>query len=403
MKIRRKLLFLISISVLILILAACNSGSSSSGDSDDPIKIGAVLPMTGGSAVFGEKFEQAYTLAIEEINEAGGVQGRPLELVIEDSKEEPQTGKTATEKLVSDKDILILTGGRSSGVTLVEAQVAEENQVPYLIDHGSSDLATMSDYKYVYRMNPTAGMYPNTLIQYLEDNPVETIVHVNVDNAFGEALYEYGFKGYVESSGVNYQQIKYAAGELDLKPIMEQAKSHDPQVVIMSANDDNDATQLIRAAYEVDLNPELFVGTGAGHSIIGFANQAGELAETVLTAGPWLGDKQLAEHTAFFEKFTETYGNEPGEHEVEGYSAMYVIADALERAETLDREGVLAALDTVDLDTIFGKIKFEDFDGYTNQNRATTDLSQWIDGKMITVYPPEYAEQDLIPFKGWDN
>lgn len=399
--VKKKWFLALGALLVVLFLAACSSGGGSSSDSDT-IKIGAVLPMTGGSAVFGEKFEQAYTMAIEEINEAGGVQGKKLELVIEDSKEEPQTGKTATEKLVADEEILILTGGRSSGVTLVEAQVAEENQVPYVIDHGTSDLATMSNYEYVFRINPTSGMYTNSLLEYFEENPPESIVHINVDNAFGEALYEYGLKDYVETSGVNYEQIKYAAGELDFKPIMEQAKSFNPQIVMMTAGDDNDATQLIKAANEAGLEPELFIGTGAGHSIIGFAEQAGELAETVLTAGPWHGDKSHEDYQAFFDKFTETYGHEPGEHEVEGYAVMYVIADALERAETLDREGVLAALKETDLDTVFGPVKFEDFDGYKNQNRGMTNISQWIGGKLIPVYPPEQAEHEIVPFPGWN-
>lgn len=367
----------------------------------DTLNIGAVLPMTGNAAVFGKKFQEAYSMAVDEINAAGGVKGKKLKLIIEDSQEKPQIGKTATEKLISDPSILVLTGGRSSGVTLVEAQVAEENKVPYLIEHGSSDLATQSGYKYVYRLNPTAGMYPNTLREYFDDNKPSSVVHINVDNAFGEAVYEYGLKDYMKKTGINYQVIKYAAGQLDLKPIMIKAKGYNPQVVIMTAGDDNDATQLIKAAKEADLSPELFVGTGAGHSIQGFADQAGALAETVLTAGPWHGDKKQENYKNFFANFSKAYGHAPGEHEIEGYTSIYVLADALKRAEKLDRESVRAALDTTDIDTIFGRIKFEDFDGYTNQNRAITDLSQWIGGTMKTVYPKDAAEQELVKFKGW--
>jgi len=297
--------------------------------------------------------------------------------------------------------VLVLTGGRSSGVTLVEAQVAEENKVPYLIDHGSSDLATRSGYEYVFRMNPTAGMYTNALKAYFNENKPSSVVHINVDNAYGEAIYEYGLKDYMKEAGIEYRVIKYAAGQLDLKPIMMQAKSANPQVVIMTAGDDNDATQLIKAAQEADLSPEMFVGTGAGHSIAGFADQAGSLAETVLTAGPWHGDRSQEQYKQFFEKFTTTHGHEPGEHEIEGYAAIYVLADALSRAEPLDREGVRAALEETDVLTIFGQVKFEDFDGYTNQNRAMTDLSQWIGGKMVTVYPKEQAQRELVKFPGW--
>lgn len=367
----------------------------------ETLKIGAVLPMTGNAAVFGEKFQQAYGLAIEEINAAGGVNGKKLQLVIEDSQERPQIGKTATEKLISDPEILVLTGGRSSGVTLVEAQVAEENEVPYLIDHGATDLATRSGYKYVFRLNPTAGMYPNSLKDYFNENKPRSVVHITVDNAYGEAVYEYGLKDYMKETGIDFKVIKYAAGQLDLKPIMMQAKASNPQVVIMSAGDDNDATQLTKAAQEADLSPELIVGTGGGHSIAGFAKQAGALTETVLTAGPWHGDRSNPQFNQFFEKFTKAFGHEPGEHEIEGYAGIYVLADVLKRADPLTREGVRDALAKTDVNTIFGRVKFEDFDGYTNQNRAKTDLSQWIGGKMYTVYPKDQAQRELVKFRGW--
>lgn len=369
---------------------------------EDVIKIGAVLPMTGNAAVFGEKFQQAYSMAVDEINKAGGVNGKKLQIVIEDSQEKPQIGKTATEKLVSDKSILALTGGRSSGVTLVEAQVAEEHKMPYLIDHGSSDLATRSGYQYVFRMNPTAGMYTNALRAYFDENPPAKVVHINVDNAYGEAVYEYGLKDYMKKANIDYTVIKYKAGELDLKPIMVRANDAKPQIVIMTAGDDNDATQLIKAAKEAGLTPELFVGTGAGHSIQGFATQAGALSETVLTAGPWHGDRSQDAFNAFYNNFTKAYGNEPGEHEIEGYTAIYVLADALGRTKNLDRDSVRDALAATDMKTIFGPVKFEDFDGYTNQNRAITDISQWTNGKMRTVYPKESAQQELVKFKGWN-
>lgn len=386
----------LALSVLTTSLAFCMPGYAR-----DSVKIGAVLPMTGNAAVFGEKFQAAYGMAVDEINAAGGINGKKLELIIEDSQEKPAMGKTATEKLVSNSDIMVLTGGRSSGVTLVEAQVAEENQTPYLIDHGSSDLATRSGYEYVFRMNPTAGMYPNTLKEYFKDNKPKTVVHVNVDNAYGEAIYDYALKDYMKDEGINYEVIKYAGGQLDLKPIMVKAKSFNPDIVIMTAGDDNDATQLMKAAQEADLSPELFVGTGAGHSIMGFATQAGDLSETVLTAGPWHGDRSQEKFQAFHKNFTDKYKHEPGEHEVEGYAAIYVLADALSRANPMTRDGVRDALSKTDLLTVFGPVKFEAFDGYTNQNRALTDLSQWIDGKMVTVYPKDQAQAEIVKFPGW--
>src|SRR3546814_5671599 len=89
------------------------------------------------------------------------------------------------------------------------SDLAEENQIPYLIDHGSSDLATRSNYEHVFRMNPTAGMYTNSLKAYFDENLPKKVVHVNVDNAYGEAVYEYGLKDYMKQAGIDYSVIKY--------------------------------------------------------------------------------------------------------------------------------------------------------------------------------------------------
>src|SRR5699024_5298505 len=101
----------------VIALAGCGTDSESEGSSDgDTMKIGAALPIAGDCCVYGEKFKAAYTSAVDEINENGGIDGKELEIVTEDSQEKPQVGKTAAEKLVNDEDILVLTGGRSSGV-----------------------------------------------------------------------------------------------------------------------------------------------------------------------------------------------------------------------------------------------------------------------------------------------
>lgn len=377
--------------------------SNASSDAEQVFKIGAVLPMTGVAAVFGEKFEHAYTMAVEEINEKGGVNGTKLELVIQDSQERPEVGTTVAERLINDPEIGILTGGRSSGVTFAVARVANQYQMPYLIDHGSTDLATQSGWEYVYRFNPTAGMYSEALRDYLaNETETQKVAYIQVDNAFGDAIYEFGLKAFFENEGYEVLHEKYDANALDLRLIMNKVKSFNPDAVIMTSGTDNEAAQLARAAAEADVNPKVFAGTGAGHSIMGFYDQAGNLAEYVLSTGPWHGDKSQEEWHSFSNNYKERYGHAPGEHEVEGYVSIYIIADALERAEGTDRESIKQALAETDLNTIFGPVKFEAFDEYTNQNRGITELTQWIEGELVPVYPFELADEELVyPFPSW--
>lgn len=406
--------------VMSLLLMACSGGAeqaeggnqegnnNAGGEESDSevVKIGAVLPMTGPAAVFGEKFENVYKMAAEHINENGGVRGgMQIEVVIEDSQELPEEGVKVAEKLINDDDILALTGGRSSGVTFAVAKAADQYEMPYLIDHGSTDLATQSGWDYVFRFNPTAGMYPQALKDFLvNETDVQKVAYIQVDDAWGNIIYEYGFEQFFEEQGYDVMHEKYDPKSLDLGPIMNNVKNFDPDAVIMSSSTDNEATELVNAAVEANISPKVFSGTGAGHSILGFYEQAGELAEYVMSSGPWHGDTSQEEWHAFYDEHVDRFGYAPGEHEVEGYSSIHILADAIDRAESLDRESVKEALKETDLTTIFGHITFEDFDGYTNQTRGMTSLTQWIDGDMVTVYPEESAEADPVyPFPAWKD
>lgn len=416
MKLRRVILFFLAMAFS---LAACiedgtsgetenDEGEASGSSGEDTIQIGAVLPMTGPAAVFGEKFEQAYSLAVEEINEAGGIQGKDIEVVIADSQEIPSEGVTVTENLINNDDILVLTGGRSSGVTLAVGRTAAQYDMPYLIDHGTADDATMSGWDTVFRLNPTAGMYVDPLTEflpYIDDlEGIERIAYLQVDNAFGESIWQFGLEEILNDLGYEVMHETYDDSSLDYIAILNNIKEFDPDVIIKSSGADNEAVQLIQDAAQVDINPKLFIGTGGGHAIQGYYNQAGDISNYVATVGPWHGDRSQEEWHDFYDKFTERFGHAPGEHEVEGYSAIYVLADALERAEDLTREAVTAALRDTDMETIFGPVKFEDFDGYENQNRPLVEAAQWHEGTLTPVFPLDIAEGELVfPVPEWND
>jgi hypothetical protein len=109
----------------------------------ETLKIGAPQPMTGPDAPFGAKFKKAYDLAVAEINAAGGVKGKKLEVIIEDHQAKNPLAATVAEKLINQAKVLILTGGRASGQAVEIASVAQRLKTPYLVDHPSADIVTV--------------------------------------------------------------------------------------------------------------------------------------------------------------------------------------------------------------------------------------------------------------------
>ncbi len=125
---KKALLLLVVVFGLVVGGAAVGRAAEDNG----PIVIGAVIPLTGGLAKFGEMQKHSYDLALEEINQAGGVKGKKLELLIEDDTGRPEVGRSAVEKLISKDNIVVLTGGYSSSVTYAIAAWRKISKCPML-------------------------------------------------------------------------------------------------------------------------------------------------------------------------------------------------------------------------------------------------------------------------------
>jgi len=136
-----------------------------------PIKIGAPQPMTGPDAPFGDKFKKAYTMAQEEINAAGGVNGRKLEILIEDHQAKNQLAATVAEKLITQDNVLVMTGGRGSGQAMEVASICQRLKTPYLVDHPSADMITAKGFEWVFRNNPTGSIYPTAFLDFISNYP----------------------------------------------------------------------------------------------------------------------------------------------------------------------------------------------------------------------------------------
>src|SRR5512146_1950445 len=156
-----------------------------------PIKIGAPQPLTGPDAPFGDKFKKAYTMALEEINAAGGVNGRKLEILIEDHQAKNQLAATVAEKLITEGKVLAMTGGRASGQAMEIASVCQRLKTPYLVDHPSADMITAKGFDYVFRNNPTGSIYPQAFLDFIQNHPgaMPKSVAVVYDNTlFGKTI-----------------------------------------------------------------------------------------------------------------------------------------------------------------------------------------------------------------------
>lgn len=386
--------------------------SSSTFAAEATLKIGAPQPMTGPDAPFGDKFKKAYSMAVEEINAAGGVNGKKIEVIIEDHQAKNALAATVAEKLITQEKVLILTGGRASGQAVEIASVAQRLKTPYLVDHPSADIVTSKGFEWVFRNNPTGSIYPSAFNKFISDVPgaMPKSAAVIYDNTvFGKTIANSAMT-FLKSKNVPIVNDEaYPVNTLDFKPIVTKAKANNPDFVLMVAVSTTDAILLTRHAKEIGLKPRAFVGFGGGFGVEDLAKQLGPLSENVFSSAAWSGNPNDPKVKAFYDKFYKKYDIYPKEHEVEGYSAIYIIADAMKRAKLTgnldaDRDAIRQALLKTDMTTVFGKVKFGNWAGplgdpYTNQNIYSPEhsvLAQWRGGKLLNVWPKSNAETNYI-------
>ncbi len=370
----------------------------------DTIKVGVVLPLTGKQAKFGEIEKNSFLLALEEINAKGGVNGKKIDLLIEDDTSKPDVGRSAIEKLIAQDKVIVVGGGYSSSVTFGMCAVAQQRKVPFVVNTGSADKITEQGWNYIFRLNPPVSEYTKGLVTFLKQVAKPKTVAILYENSlFGQS----GSKKFAKLAGKLGIKVLlkegYEAGAVDFKPLLIKTKAAKPDLVYMISYV-MDASLLMRQSKELNFNPKLFVGGAAGFTLPEFVKNAGPAAQYVYSATLWVPEVPYPGAKAYFDNYKKKFGGATEYHGAEAYACLYVIADALKRAKSLTPEGVRAALVKTDVMTAFGPVKFISYGKKKQQNSLPTYLVQWINGKLETVWPKNVATKPYVyPVPAWNK
>jgi branched-chain amino acid transport system substrate-binding protein len=166
-----------------------------------------------------------------------------------------------------------------------------------------------------------------------------------------------------------------------------------------------DAALLMAQCKELDINPKMFAGGGAGFTLPEFQQKAAAAADLVYSATLWSEDVPYKGAKEYYNKFKKKYNSETEYHGAEAYGSMYVVADALKRAKSYSPKDIRDALAATDMMTAFGPVKFISYEKKTQQNKLpNTFVVQWQKGKMETVWPEASAKKKFIfPTPAWKD
>jgi branched-chain amino acid transport system substrate-binding protein len=360
------------------------------------VKVGVVLPLTGAEAKFGEIEKRSFDMALEEINAKGGIKGEPLELIVEDDTGRPDVGRSVVEKLITKDKVVMVGGGYSSSVTYAVAGVCQQNKMPFLVNTGAADNITSSGWDYIFRLNPPVSEYAGAIESMLtEVIKPKTVAILHENTLFGTS----GAKSFDETcKKLGYKVLLkegYESGGIDFKPILVKVRQLNPDILYMVSYI-MDASLLMKQAKELKLTPKMFIGGAAGFTLPEFAKNAEIASDKVVSATLWHQILRYPEAMPYFNKYVKKYKQDTEYHGAEAYAAAYVIADVLKRAKSYSRADIKEALAATDMMTAFGPVKFISYGKMKNQNKLSTYVVQWIDGRLELVWPANLATKKLV-------
>ncbi len=373
----------------------------------ESIKLTVPLPLTGPLAQFGEIEKRSYEIAMEEINATGGVKDKKILLEFEDSRDKPDISKSIVEELIDVKKQPIIFGEYSSTCSKALAALAEQKKVPYLVVTGAADEITQQHYEYVFRMNPPNAYYTSGLMSFLQNvvKP-ETIAVLYENSEFGSSGAEDMVKQ-AEKAGIKVlvkepyarETLDYVTFDLkfvpDLKPILAKVKAAKHDVVYMVSYA-MDAVLLVEQIRKLGIKAKLYAGGAAGFAVPEFIQSGKQAAEYVVTTTLWSPRIAYPGAKEFAEKYKKRFGEYPSYHGAEAYSALFVVKDVLQRAGSWKPDDIRVAMQETNMMTAFGPIKFQDKEGYTNQNFMDTLVMQVIKGQYEIIWPEKYASTKYV-------
>lgn len=333
-----------------------SQGSESSGANADVIKIGGIAPLTGDVAVYGVAADNGVKLAIEEINANGGLLGKQIQYVVYDDKGDPTEAVNAYKKLTSNDKVDAIVGAVTSKPTLTVIPLAAKDGIP-IITPTATALEVTSAGPNIFRacfIDPYQGeVMAKFAVEELGASKAAIIYNTADDYSVGVAE---AFKEAVEGYGTQVVSFEgYNGDDKDFKAVLTNVKSQGPDVLFIP-DYYNRVGLIAQQAKEVGITATL-LGADGWDGVIGVNPDA---VEGAYFCNHYSTDDAAEEVQNFLKVYKEKYNEDPVSFAALGYDAMKILAAAIEKAGSTDKDAVVKALAETDITSVTGKITFDE-------------------------------------------
>ena len=361
-----------------------------------PVKVGIIHPVTGGVSYSGTQGRAGALMAVEDINGRGGIKslgGARIEALLADAQSKVDVAVSEIEKY-HEAGASAIVGGYASFICLATTQAAAKHGIPYVVDVGTDDRIISAGLTNTFRFSPGYGVFVKTAVPALKEinaaagNAAKTAIIVHEDSAFGTGTAALLAK---ELPGIGIEVlevIKHPTPTLDFNNIVLTIKAKKPDIVI-PANYYNEYVILARTMQQQKVRPKaIYSVLGGGASQYKFVKEFPQAAQYIMDCNHWYNPKKAA--ALELKKRTEAKDLFYTYEVFLNYTAVMLLADAIERAASTDRAKITEALAASSWSGHFmpyGPTKFEN--GQNTGARAVNLQVQ--DNDIKVILPPEFA------------
>ncbi|MGH6906097.1 MAG: ABC transporter substrate-binding protein, partial [Geminicoccaceae bacterium] len=233
------------------VLLPCAAASAA-----DPIKIGGIAPLSPpGGVQTGESLRDGMKVAVKELNDAGGLLGRPVELLIEDTSGVPDKGAAAFERLATRENVVAVTGSAHSAVCMAVGPLAHQHGIPFVAGECWADGVTAAQIPEVFRITVANSLIYSVSTDWVKEAGFEHVAIIGENSDWGLGVIDI-FKNNLEKAGIELTSFTAERTVTDFTPQLLQLKRSDPPVDLLIAGFTGPGLlQMLRQAYDLGLGP----------------------------------------------------------------------------------------------------------------------------------------------------
>src|SRR6266568_563450 len=356
------------------------------------VKIGVLHPVSGALSYSGQQGRVGATMAIDEINGAGGIKalgGAKIDPMLGDAQSTPDGGNDEVEKM-NEASVCAVVGGYASAICLSATQTAARYDLPYIVDVGVTDAIVTRGLKNTFRFGPGFGVIAKTAIDNLiimndaAGKAAKTVMIVHEDSAFGSGLAKLLNTQLPEKGFQILETISHPTPTRDFNNVVTKIRAAEPDLVI-PANYYNEYVLLARTMQQQKVRPKgIYSILGGAASSYKFVKEFPEAAQYIMDCNHWFDPKNPK--ALALKKKVEEKGQFYTYEVYMNYSCILLLADAIERAASTDRAKITAALASSTFSghvMPYGPTKFVD-----GQNQGAAPVNTQVQGNDIQVILP---------------